>query len=892
MKRKSKGPVRKYTLLTAKSAALCLINRPDPLAQLCPYLADEPESNGSGLLTSLKNRRKAAQFCLDSREMSHPGASKTLIRKDPKSFSQNLFGLVNFDGMSRSDQPGSQNAPGQQAPVESLSNLSPSILDALLMLHSRKIYEHPTTQTQQTTNKEFQEGIRDYINQSLFYTFGDISTVLRLASYYFPVAPGQSDADGEEELPQFYLILPDFVRSYTNVILDCLWDVLRVVFVKPRALSKQKKPTLEYISDEQAASLVALCIFALTASADVQQLEDQYLDENEGIHFPNFLPVHDETATWHAERFANRLAQAVYARNCFRLAMHRMSGERPEPSLFAMSMLPLEQWTLALQRYAEQFPDGSMNVQMHRMPARLLLRYSKLLFVQGWDGSTVVQRSSLAGCHLEMLNSLYRQRQLLSVPDEYFPIGSVSDGLDPSQIPLEWPFDHNPKSIHLLHYPFLFRGPKLIACFRAINLSNMTETFVAARAAASLPKYALVPLADPQTERLNRSMLTTHNPHLVLEVHRGCELDEALDQLWNRDAEELCRPLKIRYLGEEGFDVGGPSQEFLNAVFTAALSPDHGMFDIIESSKFSWFRPISYEPSYRFEMLGVLAFLAVHNGFVLPISFPDAFYHKLCDVPVNSLADIQDGWPDLAKSLQQMLDWDEAKGDVEDVIMTDYVFTVDAGDVKINVQIDKFDDSQPWPDKHLAREYGYSQNNPPPLQHSSWVAPRDKHIERVDDEGNRRLPSPQTVNNRNKDKFVADYTQFLVYKSIARQFGAFAKGFFTCLQKQTLKILSPELLRMLLEGTREVDVDVLERATSYDGFDRSHPLIKGFWKIVRAYNEEQKRKLLEFVTASDRMPVRAPQEILFVLQKNGPDTEVIFLSFPISFNPFANTQAW
>ncbi|KAI9691120.1 MAG: hypothetical protein M1822_008740 [Bathelium mastoideum] len=715
--------------------------------------------------------------------------------------------------MSRSDQPGSQNAPGQQAPVESLSNLSPSILDALLMLHSRKIYEHPTTQTQQTTNKEFQEGICDYINQSLFYTFGDISTVLRLASYYFPVAPGQSDADGEEELPRFYLILPNFVRSYTKVILDCLWDVLRVVFVKPRALSKQKKPTLEYINDEQAASLVALCIFALTASADVQQLEDQYLDENEGIHFPNFLPVHDETATWHAERFANRLAQAVYARNCFRLAMHRMSGE-------------------------------------------------------------------------------HRQRQLLSVPDEYFPIGSVSDGLDPSQIPLEWPFDHNPKSIHLLHYPFLFRGPKLIACFRAINLSNMTETFVAARAAASLPKYALVPLADPQTERLNRSMLTTHNPHLVLEVHRGCELDEALDQLWNRDAEELCRPLKIRYIGEEGFDVGGPSQEFLNAVFTAALSPDHGMFDIIESSKFSWFRPISYEPSYRFEMLGVLAFLAVHNGFVLPISFPDAFYHKLCDVPVNSLADIQDGWPDLAKSLQQMLDWDEAKGDVEDVIMTDYVFTVDAGDVKINVQIDKFDDSQPWPDKHLAREYGYSQNNPPPLQHSSWVAPRDKHIERVDDEGNRRLPSPQTVNNRNKDKFVADYIQFLVYKSIARQFGAFAKGFFTCLQKQTLKILSPELLRMLLEGTREVDVDVLERATSYDGFDRSHPLIKGFWKIVRAYNEEQKRKLLEFVTASDRMPVRAPQEILFVLQKNGPDTEVIFLSFPISFNPFANTQAW
>ena len=104
----------------------------------------------------------------------------------------------------------------------------------------------------------------------------------------------------------------------------------------------------------------------------------------------------------------------------------------------------------------------------------------------------------------------------------------------------------------------------------------MTQAFVAARAAISLPQYALVPPDDAQTERLVRVKHSTHNPHLVLEVHRGRELDDALDQLWNRDVEELCRPLKIRYIDEQGFDIGGLSQEFLNAVFAEALNPKYG----------------------------------------------------------------------------------------------------------------------------------------------------------------------------------------------------------------------------------------------------------------------------------------------------------------------------
>ena len=213
------------------------------------------------------------------------------------------------------------------------------------------------------------------------------------------------------------------------------------------------------------------------------------------------------------------------------------------------------------------------------------------------------------------------------------------------------------------------------------------------------------------------------------------------------------------------------------------------MFDTLEGSKLSWFRPISYEPNYRFEMLGVLAFLAVHNGFVLPVSFPIAFYMKLFGLPAASLDVVHDGWPELANGLQQMIDWDESNGRVEDIFMTDYVFTIDTGGAKINVQIDKFAEAAAsWPDEHLAKEYGYSQNNPPPPKHCAWIAPRGTHLDRVDSEGNKSsaVPAPQTVNGQNRENYVMHYLWFLVHQSIDRQFQAFARGFFKCISEDNV----------------------------------------------------------------------------------------------------------
>ena len=215
-----------------------------------------------------------------------------------------------------------------------------------------------------------------------------------------------------------------------------------------------------------------------------------------------------------------------------------------------------------------------------------------------------------------------------------------------------------------------------------------------------------------------------------------------------------------------------------------------GIFTSIEHANFSWFKPRSNEPSYRFEMLGILVSLAVYNGFVLPFSFPQAFYLKLLDLPVDSIDRIRDGWPDLARGFQFLLDWDDPKARVEDVFLRNYVFTIDTGQDKIDVQIDKFPRTRDWSNESHISDDGGSRSSPLSLYLSARKTPRaggriytDGH--RSDDSS---LPGPAMVTNENKGQYVDDYIYWLTHKSVEREFQAFSKGFFTCIDKPTIQV--------------------------------------------------------------------------------------------------------
>ncbi len=326
------------------------------------------------------------------------------------------------------------------------------------------------------------------------------------------------------------------------------------------------------------------------------------------------------------------------------------------------------------------------------------------------------------------------------------------------------------------------------------------------------------------------------------------------------------------------------------------------MFQTDLQTRISWFQPCALEPLYKFEMLGLLTSLAIYNGLTLPITFPLALYRKLLDLPVTRLAHIEDGWPELAKGFKELLNW--AEGDVENVFVRSYVFSVEGLGSTIHVDMEKTGRYMEWPPISDYRGKGNSKN----FENESLVSSRSSTRAAEQDPGSSQfsigsLEIPDVrqnfvttstwphefsrpransakseaamVTNANREQYVQDYIFWLTDKSIRPQFEAFARGFYTCLDRKATTIFTAEALKSVVEGIQEIDVDALQQTTRYEGgYSAEHRVIKDFWHIVRQFSPDKLRRLLEFVTASDRIPVNGVRSILFVIQQNGLEDEV------------------
>lgn len=63
-------------------------------------------------------------------------------------------------------------------------------------------------------------------------------------------------------------------------------------------------------------------------------------------------------------------------------------------------------------------------------------------------------------------------------------------------------------------------------------------------------------------------------------------------------------------------------------------------------------------------------------------------------------------------------------------------------------------------------------------------------------------------------------------------------------------------------------------ATEYDGgYTAESQIIKDFWLIVHSLPLEDKRKLLQFATGSDRVPVGGLIRLKLIIARNGPDSD-------------------
>ncbi|KAM6487659.1 hypothetical protein HDV62DRAFT_350376 [Trichoderma sp. SZMC 28011] len=669
----------------------------------------------------------------------------------------------------------------------------------------------------------------------------------------------------------FYCMLR-MTRAAPTLVLHSLWMAAESLFTTPRsfqasqsrpsrALPKGRKP----LSDFEAGCVVSVCLHALVAVApfvsDSKTLYDMSRIRSTGLTLGGnslsarqpqaiCLEYEDVFSNDTAIRLARRVFSAVSARRSLATLM-RMDGKTKAGQLDILQPL-LGQLDLVHSGPLRilEFAQAERLLHETRVPT-LLLDWARTVLYHEWDGNPEVLCGGAFHGALSLISTMYQNRSRLLLGDIQFRADYFSERLDTMEMPVTWAESDSPRNKgHMLDYPYLFSPECLVTFFRSINFAKMSRMFeesssLKTRMSAIVDPGSLV--ANPHHKIVLQDMLrVASSKYLVLDIGRDNVLRDAFDQLWRRERRELLRPLKVHLgeqSGEEGFDSGGVQQEFFRVAIAECMDPKYGAFSIDDRTRMAWFVPGSVVEEWKFELMGVLVSLAVYNGLTLPVTFPRALYRKLLGEPVEELYHIADGWPALASGLMSLLEWNEKDGAVEDIFARTYEFSV--SNIGGNVTREMTKDMVQWP------------------QNLDWQMRVNIPEESVDE---REAP---LVTNENRDQYVSDYIRYLTDVSVRPQYEAFERGFNSCLEYKSLSLLSPQILQSLVEGVQEIDISELRRYTRYVGWDASHHTVRDFWSIVKRYDDRMKRKLLEFVTASDRVPVGGMRNLQFVVQRNG-----------------------
>nr|XP_046155870.1 ubiquitin-protein ligase E3A-like isoform X4 [Oncorhynchus gorbuscha] len=316
------------------------------------------------------------------------------------------------------------------------------------------------------------------------------------------------------------------------------------------------------------------------------------------------------------------------------------------------------------------------------------------------------------------------------------------------------------------------------------------------------------------------------NPYLRLKVRRDHIIDDALvrlEMIAMENPADLRKQLFVEFEGEQGVDEGGVSKEFFQLVLEEMFNPDIGMFTYDESTKLFWYNPSSLENEAQFTLIGIVLGLAIYNNCILDVHFPMVVYRKLMG-KLGTYLDLTDSHPVLYQSLRELLDYE---GDVEEDMMITFQIS----------QTDLFGDPMTYDLK----------------------------------ENGDKIP----VNADNRKEFVSLYSDYILNKSVERQFKAFRRGFQMVTNESPLKCLfRPEEVELLICGSRNLDFQALEETTEYDGgYSKDCRIIKDFWETVHSFGEEDKRLFLQFTTGTDRAPVGGLGKLKMIIAKNGPDTD-------------------
>ncbi|ODQ67886.1 hypothetical protein NADFUDRAFT_39297 [Nadsonia fulvescens var. elongata DSM 6958] len=342
--------------------------------------------------------------------------------------------------------------------------------------------------------------------------------------------------------------------------------------------------------------------------------------------------------------------------------------------------------------------------------------------------------------------------------------------------------------------------------------------------------------------------------YYIIKVHRMSILKDSFES-FEKNEENYKKGLRIIFDGEPGIDAGGLRKEWFLLLMKEIFNQS-GLFEFDEESKYYWFKllpskNIDRQTLKTYKYAGVALGLALYNSIILDLDLPPVIFKLL----VGSKYDLQDFQalkPSYGRSLGQILAYDEtdiANGGISFEDMFDLNFSITVKN----------------------SQGGFSDE---PLIHNGLNV---------------------AVTALNRQEYVNRVIGYYFNTAIKQPLSAFKIGFYNVVGGNSLTLFRPEELSLLISGSDEegVDVTALKSVTVYQGWYKVKdqkdycalekiPTIKWFWEFFLELSSGEQKKLLRFITGSDRVPATGIINQSFRLTRLGSDCE----RFPVSHTCF------
>uniref|UniRef100_A0A4W5M690 HECT-type E3 ubiquitin transferase n=1 Tax=Hucho hucho TaxID=62062 RepID=A0A4W5M690_9TELE len=292
---------------------------------------------------------------------------------------------------------------------------------------------------------------------------------------------------------------------------------------------------------------------------------------------------------------------------------------------------------------------------------------------------------------------------------------------------------------------------------------------------------------------------------IKLIIRRDHLLEGTFNQVMAYSRKELQRnKLYITFLGEEGLDYSGPSREFFFLLSQELFNPYYGLFEYSANDTYTvQISPMSAFVENHLEWFrfsGRILGLALIHQYLLDAFFTRPFYKALLRLSTD-LSDLEY----LDEEFHQSLQWMK-ENDITDIL--DLTFTVNE---EVFGQVTE-------------RELKSGGSN---LQ----------------------------VTEKNKKEYIERMAKWRVERGVVQQTEALVRGFYEVVDSRLVSVFDARELELVIAGTAEIDLNDWRTNTEYrGGYHDGHIVMRWFWGAVERFNNEQRLRLLQFVTGTSSVP--------------------------------------